>query len=303
MKIISRAENKKMKKQLKRMRIVLGLTKIIKGKVIHRLINRFCYFDDNLKSGLQIVGTYHNQFLIYLDIHSWIERSIICKGYYEKEMVNLLQRFLKPGSIAIDVGANIGCHTLPMSSFVGENGHVFAFEPNPRVFARLKANIALNRLDNVEAFSIALSDKSGSQVFFIPASSEHNQGLASLHCDVLNVEKEEVTTPLTTLDNFAHEHNLKRVDLVKIDTEGHEYQVLLGAYRVLKHFNPILLFEFDEKHWRIAGYTSAEIDRYLTDMGYSLYVKRQNFIINIKHGIRDKECAIIALPSDYRTPP
>ena len=295
LKIHSRTEEKKFVKRLRLARWVLALARLVRGKPVSRLISRFCYFGPDPDDRLQVVAPYHHDLLMHLDVHSWVERKILCTGYFERWVDDFLTRCLKPGYVALDVGANIGCHTLVMASAVGQSGRVLAFEPNPRVFARLQANIRLNRFANVDAFPVALSHQKEQQTLFIPGAANCNQGLASMHRANLDAGCEEVPVVTLTVDEVVQQQKLQRVDLLKVDVEGHEWQVFLGARETLARFRPVLVFEFSERQWRNGGFTPADVEAFMAEQGYELFVMRRGSTTSIRYGVAE-ECDLLALP-------
>jgi len=293
MKILTKVEEKNLVWRFRFAMWSLALARVGRSKLITRLIERFCYFEEGQR--LQIIAPYHVNLLMHLDIHSWVERKILSAGYFERWVDIFLDRVLKPGYVAIDVGANSGCHTLVMASAVGGNGKVVAFEPNPRMFNRLKANVKLNRLENVDLCPVALSDQSGIVTLHIPKDGDYNQGLGSIHSANLEEASDQVNVPKISLDDWVDQHYLSRIDLIKIDVEGHEMQVFKGAYQTLKKFKPILIFEFSERQWRNAGVTAEQVEKLLGDLEYDLYVMRRNVTTSIRSGIRE-EGDVLALP-------
>jgi FkbM family methyltransferase len=293
MKILTKVEEKKLVWRFRFAMWSLGLAKIGRSKLITRLIERFCYFEEGQR--LQIIAPYHVNLLMYLDIHSWVERKILSAGYFERWVDTFLERVLKPGYVAIDVGANSGCHTLVMANAVGSKGKVVAFEPNPRMFDRLQANVQLNRFDNVDLCPVALSDQNGIVTLHIPKVGDYNQGLGSIHSANLENASDQIDVPKISLDDWVNQHCPSRIDLIKIDVEGHEMLVFKGAYQTLKNFKPILIFEFSERQWRNAGVATEEVEKLLDDLQYDLYVMRRTITTSIRSGISE-EGDILALP-------
>jgi FkbM family methyltransferase len=140
------------------------------------------------------------------------------------------------GGVFIDVGAHVGKYTVLVSKIVGPDGMVIALEPNPENFKALKRNIKLNNLRNVVAYNVAASNKTGPLKFFA--------GDDSACFSVENrYSRGTVTVKAQLLDEIVNELNLNRVDLVKIDVEGGEYEVLLGLEETLRIFRPKVILE------------------------------------------------------------
>ncbi len=155
--------------------------------------------------------------------------------------------FVPVDGITIDIGANLGEWAVPLAKAVGSRGRVLCCEPNPTVAAALAATLQINNLGQAEVLRVAVSDADGDGHLAIdPADSGQSHiaatGIAVRRC---------------TLDSIVAEAALGRIDLVKIDVEGHEAAVLAGATRTLDQFRPALIFESgheaDGDRGRIAG--------------------------------------------------
>jgi len=135
----------------------------------------------------------------------------------------------KLGDIVSDIGAYVGDTTLWFSKAVGPQGKVYAFEPEPRNFEKLKANLERNRVTNVIPLQLALSENEGEiQVASGAGSSAIIQAGAG------------TSVKVTTIDRFVKTNKLPRVDFIKMDVEGHELKVLAGAKETIKTFKPSL---------------------------------------------------------------
>src|SRR5205814_4168836 len=127
----------------------------------------------------------------------------------------------------VDVGANVGYYTLLAASCVGQTGKVFAIEPSPHAYARLREAVAHNVLSHVVTLKAALGSARREGVLYMPPSGNHSPSLVP--CD----RQESVRVPLRTLDDCLEEWGVEKVDLLKMDVEGFEPQVLLGARSAL----------------------------------------------------------------------
>jgi len=171
--------------------------------------------------------------------------------------------FLKPGDTVIDIGANIGFTTLLFKRFVGNMGKVFAFEPNPTVFNFLKANIALNKIDNVLLFNYAVGEKRGKM--FLADNKKDDTSNAITH------EKDNgFVISIDCLDSLLKDFVIKTVHLLKIDTEGYEKFVLLGAKSILAKTR-VIIFEGKECLCRQFNYNLGEVVDLLESSGFFVY--------------------------------
>jgi FkbM family methyltransferase len=200
-------------------------------------------------------------------------------GNYEEEETRKIVKHVKPDMTAFDIGANIGYFTLLMAQLVGPNGCVFAFEPNPIMYSQLKSNIAINpQLEDgrIRAFPVALGKEKGLSSFFCPILG--HEGVGGLK-DVQRAPVNKIiNVDVETLDNFTMKHNVKRLDFLKIDVEGGEYDVFKGSEYVLRELRPIILFEACELNANPYGYRVFEELQYLEQRGYT--VKQAGFSYN-----------------------
>lgn len=161
-----------------------------------------------------------------------IGRSLAEYGEWAGPEIDFLLDLVKVGDVIVDVGANIGTHTVPLAKRVGSSGQVIAFEPQRLTLQTLCTNITLNNLDNVKAERVALGANCGD--VYIPVIKQGNLG---------NVGHqswgEGELTPLLTLDHY----NLPGLNFLKIDVEGMERSVLEGALRTIKQYQPVIFVE------------------------------------------------------------
>src|SRR5262249_50318648 len=147
------------------------------------------------------------------------------------------QRFVSPGSVVFDLGANTGIHTLLFSKLAGRQGRVVAFEPLPENATILRSLLALNDVTNVEIRTEALSDASGRATFKL--------GMDPKQGSLVGIGREtgtEITVDLESLDNLI-ERGLPTPDFVKIDIEGAESAALAGFRRNIARTYPSFAIE------------------------------------------------------------
>lgn len=211
--------------------------------------------------------------IMHLDSRNSIDRNILFRGAYEPELGKIIEATLGPDCVALDIGANIGAHTLTMARVVGSSGQVLAFEPNPQVHKSLQENIRANGLEGVtKTFACALGEKVAEMRLRIPKpdSQEGNQlGLASLVA--LDTPHNLVTVDVRTADEVISKAGLSRVDLVKIDVQGFECQVLRGMCATLRSFTPMIVFEYERWAWKQGGGSLAQAIDILESAGYGIW--------------------------------
>lgn len=189
---------------------------------------------------------------------------------FERHEIAFVLNALEPGMIFFDVGANAGLFTISAAKKIGEKG-VFAFEPCSSTCDLLKQNLLLNRLADVNVEQVALGDSVGEGVLQINARGK--DGLNTLgkpiHSESQVVGREDVR--ITTLDVFMKEHNVPRVDVMKVDIEGAELMMFRGARNLLERRDaPLILYEGFGFLSRGFGYHPVEIIWLLESCGYSL---------------------------------
>jgi FkbM family methyltransferase len=175
--------------------------------------------------------------MLYNSSDTYIGRSLDLYGEYSYGEADLFARVLRAGMVAVDVGANIGCHTLTMARLVGPAGTVIAFEPQRIVYQNLCANIALNALGNVHAINMAAgSSASTAALPTIDYAAAGNFGGIAL-AGAADGEAVQIVT----LDSVP----IKQCHLIKIDVEGMEYDVLRGGEKTIAQHRPALYIEND----------------------------------------------------------
>jgi FkbM family methyltransferase len=200
-------------------------------------------------------------FILYNRNDTVIGRSIEVYGEYFESEVNVFRRFCTPGDVALDIGANIGTHTLALARLVGPGGLVFAFEPQRIVFQTLCANMALNSLDNIHCINAAVGATAGTLKLF-DADPNVPNNFGGVQVAMLAGAPRASPVDRLRLDDFL---DIDRLRLIKIDVEGMEAEVLRGARDILERFKPVLYVENDN----VAG--SAELVALLHECGYRCY--------------------------------
>lgn len=210
--------------------------------------------------------------LFELDTRQVIDWCLLFHGAYEPHMQQVFKRLLERDAVVVDVGANIGVHTLTLATLVGDSGHVLAVEPNPVIRARLELNLQQNGFKNVMVYGCALGAKDDLMSLRVPtATSEEsaNPGLASLVA--LDTPHDLVPVEVRRLDDLFDETGLERLDLIKIDVQGFEMQVLEGTNAIIERFRPIIVFEFEDWAWSKAGSDWSAALKLFKTSGYELY--------------------------------
>lgn len=243
---------------------------------------RFDRFYRSIYSGkVVIVERYGSKMELHLD--QSIDSAIFFNGCFEPNTVNAILKLLKPGNIAFDIGANVGCHCMLMANVVGSYGKVFAFEPTDWGFKKLKRNYELNSYNNLVIERLALSDEK--KIF---SNYEfRSQWLVSAKL----TSKEKGQVDFITLDEYVKNISLDNIDFIKIDVDGYEYKIICGGQRVIQKFKPILIIEMGDTWLRSVGDTIEKLHSLLAPF-YSFY-RDQDYSL-----IPDVVEAVKRLPGD-----
>jgi FkbM family methyltransferase len=207
------------------------------------------------------------------DLSSALEWQLWAFGHYEPHFAELFRLLVKPGDRCVDVGANVGVHTVRLGHLAGEDGEVIAIEPDPGVAQRAQRNIALNGLANVRVVNAAASDKAGKAELYRPGPWDTNRGRASLlhHAYLTGAT---ISVPAVTVDEVC---GGDRVALIKVDVEGHEGAVVRGAAGTIERDAPSVIFEYAPELLDDPAQSPFE---WLADRGYVMFAVRA-----ARHGV------------------
>lgn len=208
-------------------------------------------FDDAIENQLAVSETKYGRFVVLKN--DFIGKWMIRGDHFEDICITKIVEHLKPGDIVIDVGANIGCYSIPFAQAVGSNGRVYSFEPQGVIHEILYQNVLENNLQNIiKTYHMAVG---------------HIDGVASLNgkCDrgrELQYDRKEETNfggvnlgkggekiPMINLTGFVDKLKLgdRKVNLIKIDVEGAEKMVISGAKELIERDRPIVFYEDNYK--------------------------------------------------------
>jgi FkbM family methyltransferase len=207
-----------------------------------------------------------------LDLNEGIDLSIYLLGAYEPRPLRSYTPLIGPGDVVLDIGANIGAHTLHFARLVGPTGQVHAFEPTDYAVAKLRRNLALNPelTLRVRVEQCFLGAESGAQApAAVPASWPVGTWQDDLHWGHLGRNKTLGNARVMKADDYCAAVGLSRLRLVKIDVDGHEYDVLRGLRNTLRRFHPYVLIEIAPFIYEnLAEDDFAEFVRFLAALDY-----------------------------------
>lgn len=243
------------------------------------------------------------------DFDETVSNIIRENSIYSKNDLIVMQNNINDGDIFLDIGANIGWHTLFGSKFVGEKGKVYSFEPSTKNYNLLVENIQNNNLKNVFPCKVALSDFTGTKEL---ALSSVNYG-DNIVCETEKLEEQmnewyEKNNPNTTdfksktresidsfkLDDFIEQNNIDidKITFLKMDIQGSEAKALEGMKNLIDKQRPFIIMEYSPKHLKVCKSSPFDILSFIDRNEYVLYHLREQYDIlpeNILYGANIEE--------------
>jgi len=215
---------------------------------------------------------YHNNpanysFLITEETQRNVQYTFNMNGsIWESESISIFFGLIDPNKSynIIDVGAQAGLYSLyakflPKSTF-------YSFEPFKETYNYLVDNLKINNITNVNTYNIGLSDKKQDNVVFNTCIS-HN-GLHTLANNVLRFNDiKQIYINIDTIDNLFFDKGIK-ADFIKIDTEGHEYFILMGARKTIETYKPIIQIEYNITNMQQSNISKDMIDNLISELNY-----------------------------------
>lgn len=219
-----------------------------------------------------------------------ISRTLFVYGAYEPELQRLMRSMDLHATSCIDIGANIGLHTLAMSELVGDGGKVFAYEPEEHNYRLLEHNLRINKVTNVVLSQSAVGDMEGTcQIGLNPINyGDHRIGSTAPG------EWETREVAMTTIDASLRDLPDSTIGFIKIDVQGHELHVLRGMENTIRR-NPdaIMMIEIAPDLLSNAGTSATEVMGHLYEMGFTGWELEAHRIVPLSEAwvydlIRDK---------------
>lgn len=209
-----------------------------------------------------------------LDLREGIDFAIWLLGAFEPETVRCYEGLIKSGDIVLDVGANIGAHTLRLAKAVSDSGRVIAFEPTDYAFAKLRRNCTLNAelSSRIECMQVMLVS---SEIEGQPTPSLYSSWPLKGEADTHRLHQGRLMftdgAAARTLDSIIMPMGLQRIDYMKLDIDGHECKMLRGAHRVLAEWHPTIIMELMPYGLEEQGASLEELVEILGDLDYRFY--------------------------------
>jgi FkbM family methyltransferase len=227
---------------------------------------------------------------VYIDITESIMMFSRVIGTFEPQKHLALDFFLQKSDAFIDIGSNKGEFAIHAALAVGDRGKVVAFEPEPKNCEWIRKSIDKSGTHNVIIEEAAIGEKDGSLNLFIGEKS----GWHSLVTSEQNLIKDSIPVSVYRLDKYLEKNPLQNIKVIKIDVEGFEKEVLMGAHKTLEQYdNLVILIDIHPDN----GVIHDEIYEILFGHGFSLYKEQYPFNLPIDRG--EKPYEIIAIKKNY----
>lgn len=196
---------------------------------------------------------------------------------YESETSNFIGSILQPGDQFIDIGAHVGYFSMLASALVGATGAVYAFEPDTANYAHLLEHIALNAATNVRPLHMAVGAAPAVADFFVNSDNDGGHALWEVGRHPFNERSRQQPTTrkvfVTSLDHVLGNTDMSRLRAIKIDAEGAEFAVLVGARGILaKYRTPFIIAECNRFALESMGASESKLRGLMGDLGYETYL-------------------------------
>ena len=186
------------------------------------------------------------------------------------ELRSQFRSFIPTDGVVLDVGAHAGQFTKLFAA-MAPNGHVHAFEPGSYALSILRTVKTFRKLSNVTVHACGLGDSSQVDVLNVPVKESGSIGFGLSFIDnSQQPERQTVAENVTIrrLDEVVAEHDIRRIDFIKVDIEGSEMRMLVGVREALSRFSPAIYVELVSGHLARRGDSVAKLTGYLGDLGY-----------------------------------
>lgn len=196
-----------------------------------------------------------------------LSHHLLFFGIYEEFETELFKQVVKPGMTVLDIGANIGYYTVQAARAVGEQGHVYAFEPDPNNHEILRRNLEINGYRNVTAEQKAVSNKTDEVRLYIAKENKGDHRVYDSGDQRLSIPIDAVR-----LDDYL-EASGHVVDVVKMDIQGAEFKALQSMHNILQKNDRLVLFtEYSPAQIRIIGDDPINMLEILESAGFHFQV-------------------------------
>lgn len=204
---------------------------------------------------------------------------------YEGETSNFFGSILQPGDTFIDIGAHVGYFSMLAAQLVGPTGAVFSFEPEPGNFAHILEHIEANGVTNVRPLHMAVGAAPSVADFFVNADNDGGHALWEVGRHPFNERSRQAPQTrkvfVTSLDHLFEGRDMRGLKAIKMDAEGAEFAILVGARDLLRrHRIPFIVAEINRFGLESMGASERHVRGFMHELGYETYLFQpgQSFI-------------------------
>ena len=239
--------------------------RILKKIIVTLHMQKIAYFLFNIYASIYRYHTVQRDGIFFaLDLIESVDRGIFLAGW-EPLTIKWLKENLHPGDVVIEVGANVGAHSLIISQIIGDTGKLYVFEPTDYAFKKLQSNYDLNKnlAQNTTLNKLFVSNKENAKKNFkIRSSWKVNKTKK-----IADKMDENFSGEIINIDNFFK--GLSRVNLIKIDVDGFDFKVLQGAEDIIRLHQPTIFVELGEADLQKNGDSVEKVINFFSDLNYS----------------------------------
>lgn len=222
---------------------------------------------NNLASPVRVFFDRHISAYVAVTLKEWGGRWHYFTGrYYDQANQLLIHKLLRSGDTYVDIGANLGIHSLAASRVVGDDGLVIAVEPNPDTCSHLKSHLVINQIRNVRVFNVGLSDTAGD--LELNGLSKHT---GTFTFRPVSKSIHSVKVPVLVGDHIIDKSTFHRRVLVKVDTEGFEHHVIRGLKELMSYNDVGFVVEITDEWLRETGSSAEELYAEFRKQGFRPY--------------------------------
>lgn len=183
---------------------------------------------------------------------------------WEQHLLDVIDKHVVEGSVAIDAGANFGSISVPISKKLGDAGKLYSFEMSKVMADRLKRNLQQNKCSNVEVINAALSETVGESVYFNEPEFSEKINFGDIRINKENNGSQVETVTIDSLDITD------TVSFIKVDCQGYDLKVMKGARNTIQKHKPVVVFEWEVDMSAIFGDTIEDVFDFFSTLDYEV---------------------------------
>lgn len=233
----------------------------------------FLSFDRSRIKGILVADSDNQE--IFIDLKDQIiSGNLLRSGEWEPHIRNLLKKIVKPNDKALVIGAHVGTHAILISKLVGNEGKVFAFEPNPSALWFLKHNLYFSKSENITVYEKAAFNENKT-ISFTKVSDDVNPGSSHINLDNSNQNTgENIDVEAVTIDSIPEINNIQ---LILMDVEGAEPYAIKGAENLINNSPDLVVMQEWTPNWIVKE--KAEYAKFWSDKGFKFAIIKQEQLV------------------------